>query len=61
MIGVCASVVIAVPGQFVFDCPVCSVEVCVDAGIRERILDDGCVLCASPVETDAFDPHPRKS
>ncbi|ELZ77466.1 hypothetical protein C452_01725 [Haloferax volcanii JCM 10717] len=52
---------IAVPGQFVFDCPECSVEVCVDAGIRERILDDGCVLCASTVETDAFDPHPRKS
>ncbi|WP_455768353.1 DUF7560 family zinc ribbon protein [Haloferax volcanii] len=29
--------------------------------MRERILDDGCVLCASPVETDAFDPDPRKS
>ncbi|WP_449271562.1 DUF7560 family zinc ribbon protein [Haloferax denitrificans] len=49
------------PGQLVFDCPECSVEVFVDAGIRERILDDGCVLCASPVGTDAFDSHPKES
>ncbi|WP_449404890.1 DUF7560 family zinc ribbon protein [Haloferax elongans] len=40
--------------EYIFDCPECSVEVGVDAGIRSRILDGGCVLCEASVEAGDF-------
>jgi hypothetical protein len=40
--------------EFVFDCPECGVETDVDADVRDELLADGCVLCESPVDADAF-------
>jgi hypothetical protein len=45
-----------VPRRFVFDCPACEVEVIVDADVRSEVLDDGCLMCRMPVDTDSFVP-----
>jgi hypothetical protein len=45
------------PHEFVFDCPACEVRVIVDADIRAAVLEDGCVVCRSAVDTGAFVPR----
>jgi transcription elongation factor Elf1 len=42
--------------KFVFDCPACGVESVVDADIRAEVVEEGCVMCQEPVDTDAFVP-----
>ncbi|WP_455429245.1 DUF7560 family zinc ribbon protein [Halorussus marinus] len=40
--------------EYVFDCPECTAQVIVDADIRSELLTTGCVLCETPVSSNAF-------
>jgi hypothetical protein len=40
--------------RFTFDCPHCRAETVVDEGMRDLLLDDGCVLCETSVSKTAF-------
>lgn len=44
------------PAQaYVFTCPDCEEEIRIDAGMRDSLLDAGCVVCGSRVTSAAFD------
>lgn len=43
------------PAQaFVFTCPTCQEEIRIDAGMRESLLEHGCVVCGSDIDPAAF-------
>jgi predicted RNA-binding Zn-ribbon protein involved in translation (DUF1610 family) len=43
------------PAQaYVFTCPECHQEIRIDSGMRDSILEFGCVVCGSEVGATAF-------
>ena len=43
------------PGQaYVFTCPICQEEIRIDAGMRDSLLEFGCVVCGSDISSAAF-------
>jgi len=43
------------PAQaYVFTCPECGEEIRIDAGMRDSLLEVGCVVCGSHVTSAAF-------
>lgn len=45
---------IPLDGSYLFTCAECGEQVDVDAGIREILLHEGCVVCDSEVSRDQF-------
>ncbi|MDG5776908.1 hypothetical protein VB773_12950 [Haloarculaceae archaeon H-GB2-1] len=41
--------------RFTFDCPHCQATTIVDEGMRDLLLEDGCILCETTVSMAAFD------
>lgn len=42
------------PVTYQYVCPVCEETIEVNEGMREALLEHGCVLCGSDVSTEAF-------
>lgn len=43
------------PAQaYVFTCPDCKEEIRIDAGMRETLLESGCVVCGGEISAAAF-------
>lgn len=40
--------------EYIFVCPVCEESMEVNASMRDALVENGCVVCGSPVSTDAF-------
>jgi hypothetical protein len=47
------------PRKFVFDCPGCDIETVVDDDVRSEVLEEGCVMCRTSVDTGSFVPLSR--
>lgn len=40
--------------EYVFVCPNCEESMEVNASMRDALVENGCVVCGSPVSPDAF-------
>lgn len=47
-----------VAGEYRFDCPACGESLEVNGSMKRALIEQGCVICGTPVTTAAFTECP---